>query len=42
MKDRIAALWYIFRFNFLCSLKNSFRTLPEAGSKQRAAREMSR
>jgi len=42
MKDGIAALWYIFRFNFLCSLKNSFRTLPEAGSKQRAAREMSR
>jgi len=38
-KDGIAALWYIFRFNFLCSLKDSFRTLPEAGSAQRAARQ---
>jgi len=37
MKDGIAALWYIFRFNFLCSLEDSFRTLPEAGSAQRAA-----
>jgi len=37
MKDGIAALWYIFRFNFLCSLKKSFRQLPEAGSAQRAA-----
>lgn len=38
MKDGIWALWYIFRFNFLCSLENSFRVLPEAGSAQRAAR----
>jgi hypothetical protein len=38
MKDGIAALWYILRFNFLCSLEKSFRTLPEAGSAQRAAR----
>jgi glycosyltransferase involved in cell wall biosynthesis len=38
MKDGIVALWYILRFNFLCSLENSFRTLPEAGSAQRAAR----
>jgi len=38
MKDGIAALWYIFKFNFLCSLKDSFRVLPEAGSAQRAAR----
>jgi glycosyltransferase involved in cell wall biosynthesis len=37
MKDGIAALWYIFRFNFLCSLEDSFRTLPEAGAAQRAA-----
>jgi glycosyltransferase involved in cell wall biosynthesis len=37
MKDGIAALWYIFKFNFLCSLKDSFRTLPEAGAAQRAA-----
>src|SRR5580700_520509 len=32
LKDCIAAFWYIFRYNFLCSLKKSFRTLPEAGS----------
>jgi hypothetical protein len=38
MKDGIVALWYILRFNFLCSLENSFRTLPDAGSAQRAAR----
>jgi glycosyltransferase involved in cell wall biosynthesis len=38
VKDGIAALWYIFRFNFLCSLKNSFTALPEAGSAQRAAK----
>jgi len=38
MKDGIWALWYIVRFNFLCSLENSFRVLPEAGSAQRAAR----
>ena len=37
MKDGFAALWYIFKFNFLCSLKDSFRTLPEAGAAQRAA-----
>ncbi len=38
MKDGMAALWHIFRFNFLCSLEDSFRALPEAGSAQRAAR----
>ena len=42
MKDGIAALWYIVRFNFFCSLKDSFRALPEAGSAQRAAREKGR
>jgi len=42
MKDGIAALWYILRFNFLCSLENSFRTIPEAGSAQRAARRKGR
>jgi hypothetical protein len=42
MKDGLAALWYIFRFNFLCSLENSFRPLPEAGSAQRAARRKGR
>jgi len=38
MKDGIAALWYIFRFNFLCSLKNSFRVLPESGNAHRQYR----
>src|ERR1017187_2664508 len=42
IKDGIAALWYIARFNFLCSLKKSFRTLPEAGRAQRAARQEGR
>jgi glycosyltransferase involved in cell wall biosynthesis len=42
MKDCIAALWYIFRFNLLCSLEDSFRDLPEAGSAQRAARRKGR
>ena len=42
MKDGIAALWYIFRFNFLCSLEDSFRVLPEVGTAQRAARRKGR
>ena len=42
MRDGIAALWYIVRFNFFCSLEKSFRTLPEAGSAQRAARRKGR
>jgi hypothetical protein len=42
MKDGIMALWYILRFNFVCSLEDSFRTLPEAGSAQRAARQKKR
>jgi len=37
LMDGFAAVWYIFRFNFFCSLKKSFRTLPKAGSEQRAA-----
>jgi glycosyltransferase involved in cell wall biosynthesis len=36
MKDGIAALWYIFRFNFLCSLEDSFRPLPTV-TRSRAA-----
>lgn len=28
MKDGIAALWYIIKFNLFCSLENSFRLLP--------------
>jgi glycosyltransferase involved in cell wall biosynthesis len=41
-KDGIAALWYIVRFNFFCSLEASFRRLPQAGSAQRAARRKGR
>jgi glycosyltransferase involved in cell wall biosynthesis len=29
-KDGLAALWYIVKFNLLCSLKDSFRVLPAA------------
>lgn len=28
IKDAFAALWYILRFNFLCSLDASFRSIP--------------
>ena len=28
MKDGFAALWYILKFNLLCSLENSYRTVP--------------
>ncbi len=28
LKDGIAALWYILRFNVLCSLRESYRVLP--------------
>jgi hypothetical protein len=28
LKDGIAALWYIFKFNLFCSLKESYRVLP--------------
>src|SRR5215813_9007848 len=27
-KDGVLALWYIFRFNLLCSINNSFREIP--------------
>ncbi len=28
-KDGVAALWYIVRFNFFCSLQSSFRKIPD-------------
>lgn len=28
LPDGIAALWYIFRYNLFCSLKDSYRTVP--------------
>ena len=30
LKDGIAALWYIVKFNLLCGLKESYRTVPAA------------
>ena len=35
MKDGLAALWYIFRFNFLCGVNQSFRTIPETLASRR-------
>jgi glycosyltransferase involved in cell wall biosynthesis len=32
VKDAFAALWYILRFNFLCSLEDSFSSLPEVAA----------
>ncbi len=32
MKDGLAALWYILKFNLLCGLKESYRVLPERRS----------
>jgi len=29
MKDGIAAIWYIFRFNLFCTLGQSFKTIPK-------------
>ncbi len=31
-QDGLAALWYIFRFNFFCGLRSSFREVPELNS----------
>jgi glycosyltransferase involved in cell wall biosynthesis len=33
LPDGIAALWYIGKFNLLCSLKNSFRHLPKINAR---------
>ena len=32
--DGLAAGWYILKFNLLCSLKDSFRTLPTLGARE--------
>jgi len=37
VKDAIAALWFILRFNFLCSLEKSFRSLPANAATARQA-----
>ena len=36
MKDGLAALWYIVRFNLFCSLADSYRTIPSFGRKAQA------
>lgn len=42
MKDGFAALWYIVRFNFLCSLEDSFRKIPQlSGGRNRASHDRS-
>jgi glycosyltransferase involved in cell wall biosynthesis len=41
MKDGFAALWYIFKFNFFCSLEDSFVRIPETTA-SRAASERRR
>jgi glycosyltransferase involved in cell wall biosynthesis len=35
-KDGVAAAWYIVRFNLLCGLEDSFRTLPARGQQTRS------
>ncbi len=39
LSDGLAAFWYIFRFNFLCSLEDSFRTIPSAVREESFARQ---
>lgn len=34
MRDGVAALWYVVKFNLLCNLKKSFRTFPSATNLQ--------
>ena len=31
--DGVAAVWYILQFNIFCTLKSSFRTVPQIGSR---------
>lgn len=37
LMDGLIAFWLIIRFNVLCGLRSSFRTLPEAGGRERSA-----
>jgi len=32
-KNGVAALWYIVKFNLLCSLEESFRVVPSCGER---------
>ena len=34
LKDGILAIWYIIRFNLFCSLRQSFKQLPEAAARE--------
>jgi len=34
LKDGVAALWYIVRFNLFCSLESSYTTIPETTASQ--------
>ena len=34
--DAFAAFWYIIRYNLFCTLKQSYRTIPSVGHKQRS------
>lgn len=37
LKDGILALWYVLRFNLFCSLNQSFKQVPSAGSREQHA-----
>ena len=37
-RDGVAAIWYIVRFNFFCSLKRSFRNIPELNASSSSPR----
>ena len=28
-RDGLLAIWYVFRFNWFCSLRRSFKTIPQ-------------
>jgi hypothetical protein len=35
MRDGIAAFWYVIRYNLFCSLKASYKTVPQLGPSSR-------
>lgn len=40
LKDGVAALWFIVRFNLLCDLRSSFREIPQLLSANRRAQSL--
>jgi len=42
LKDGVAALWYILKFNLLCSLAKSYRTLPARQGVERPSAKIPR